>query len=185
MSCLHNHVHNSSMLFFIPFIDDYTTDMWLSIVAYTIITVSVFDPLKQFIYKLIHNMTSITSYITCFLTFTLSTLLGFVFCVLSIYQKCLVCIYQFNQALSMAFLLLPCSHFYVELWALTLPLLGGYFSLLVLKCWDILPYLWPLRSFLHHITWSILLKYWKTMVYLYVLYHIFDKVHWFFSWMNA
>ena len=76
MSCLHNHVHNSSMLCFITFIDDYTTDMWLSIVAYTIITVSVFDPLTQFISKLIHTMTSITSYITCFLTFTLSTLLG-------------------------------------------------------------------------------------------------------------
>ena len=35
-----------------------------------------FDPLTQFISKLIHTMTSITSYITCFLTFTLSTLLG-------------------------------------------------------------------------------------------------------------
>ena len=79
MSCLHNHVHYSSMLCFIPLIDDYTSDMWVSIVAYPITNVSVFDPMIQFISRLIPTLTYIPSSITCFLNFTLSTILGVYF----------------------------------------------------------------------------------------------------------
>ena len=79
MSCLHNHIHHSFMLCFIPLIDDYTTDMLVSIVAYPITTVSVFDPMIQFISRLITTLTYIPSSITCFLNFTLSTIPGVCF----------------------------------------------------------------------------------------------------------